>query len=54
MDALELIDELRRQVNEFGNGAVTVADQIQPEWLSPITDIEFSAADQAYTIVTDP
>jgi len=53
MDALEIIEELQRKVNEFGNGQASVADQIQPEWRVPITDIEFDAVNQAYVLITD-
>jgi len=52
-DAVELIEELQRKVSEFGNGPVNVADQIQPEWRVPITDIEFDPVNQAYVLITD-
>lgn len=50
MKATEVIEELQRQVAEFGDGPLMVQDEMEPDWRYPVTDLEFDQANQAYTI----
>jgi hypothetical protein len=53
MDAVELLEELQRQVSDFGNATIAVVDQAQPEWRCEIAEVEFDPGSRAFTIITE-
>lgn len=53
MLASEVIEELARQVREFGDGPVVQVDEMEPSWKWPVSDVKFDAENQAYELATD-
>lgn len=52
MKATEVIEELERQVNEFGDGEVQLPDPLE-NWWYPVTRIEREPGDNVYRVVAD-
>jgi hypothetical protein len=50
--ATELIEDLERQVAEFGDGDVRIPDLVE-RWTYSVTRVEFESADQTFRVVSD-
>lgn len=51
--ATEIIEELERQVFEFGDGDGQILDPLEPGWANTITRIEREPGSNAYRFVSD-
>lgn len=49
----ELIEELERDVQEFGDGPVKVPDPMQPGWYNPVDRLERGLDDNSALLVND-
>lgn len=49
MKATELIDELSRRVNEFGDGEVCLPDPLE-SWWYPVDSVHVDLAQQRYQL----
>lgn len=52
MRATELIEELERHVNEFGDGEVQIPDPLE-NWWYRVDRVEREIVDNAYRLVSD-
>lgn len=52
MKATELIEELERQVAEFGDGEVQLPDPLE-NWWYPVDRVERELSSNAYRVVSD-
>lgn len=53
MKATELIEELERQVHEFGDGEVKTPDQLEATWKNPVDRVERDPESNSYLLVND-
>lgn len=53
MKATEVIEELERQVNEFGDGECQLYDQLEPGWVYVVDRVEREPGSNSYRFVTD-
>ena len=53
MKATEIIEELERQVYEFGDGEGQIPDPLEPGWHYTIDRIEREPGSNAYRFVPD-
>lgn len=53
LTATEIIDELQRQVQEFGDGPGEIVDEMEPNWKYPITGVEFDSERQSHIFTSD-
>lgn len=52
MRATEIIEELERKVNEFGDGETEIPDPIQSWWYK-VDRIEYEPAERCFRFVSD-
>lgn len=53
MKATEIIEDLERLVNEFGDGEGQIPDPLEPGWTNSITRIEREPGSNAYRFISD-
>jgi hypothetical protein len=53
MRSQEVLEEIQRIQNEFGSVPVVLVDEMQPEWVFPVTAVEFDPHREAITLAAD-
>jgi hypothetical protein len=53
MMATEIVEELERLINEFGDGHGQIPDQLEHAWCNNVDRVEFDHVTQTYRFISD-